>query len=59
MNCEYCERKVNSNWEDEIELDYTSASLGIDQDGVYICGYETNDKWYINYYTVGIFLKTD
>lgn len=49
MNCEYCEREVNFNWEDEIELDYTSTSLGIDQNGVYIRGYETADKWYVNY----------
>ena len=53
MRCEYCEHEVKHshflNWENEIELDNTGASLGIDSIGVYICGYETTNKWYINY----------
>lgn len=53
MGCKYCEREIKHsqffNWENEIELDATGASLGIDSKGVYICGYETTDKWYVNY----------
>ena len=53
MKCEYCEHEVKYshflNWENEIELNTTGASLGIDNIGVYICGYEVTNKWYINY----------